>query len=77
MIVIGKENKEVYFQKCRSYTKRPIRVRATKINDPFIVKTLEGDMRGKSGDFLVEGINGEVYPVDKKIFKKTFVLEEK
>lgn len=56
------------------YRKRPIVVCATKLNFPegFIVRTLEGWMKGKPGDYLVIGIKGEKYPVDKEIFEETY-----
>jgi len=38
----------------------------------FKVDTLEGTMKGKPGDYLVQGINGEQYPCDKEIFEKTY-----
>lgn len=43
-------------------------------NDGFIVKTMEGTMRGKIGDYLMRGINGELYVCDKEIFNKTYEL---
>lgn len=36
------------------------------------VKTIEGTMRASVGDWLVRGIKGEVYPVKKAIFAKTY-----
>ena len=29
-------------------------------------------MKGKAGDYLIEGIKGELYPCDKEIFKETY-----
>ena len=37
-----------------------------------IVKTLEGDMIARPGDWIVTGIEGERYPVKNEIFKKTY-----
>jgi hypothetical protein len=31
-------------------------------------------MKGKKGDWLMVGINGEMYPCDKAIFNKTYKL---
>ena len=42
------------------------------MNAPFTVKTLEGEMRGNAGDYLVTGIKGEQYPVRKDIFEETY-----
>lgn len=57
--------------------KKPIPVRCIQINEPFEVETLEGVMKGKSGDWLMVGINGEMYPIADEIFRKTYdVIEE-
>jgi len=58
--------------------KRPIVVHAMKINEEFRVNTLEGNYKqGKPGDYLMKGIDGELYICDGPIFDKTydFVLE--
>lgn len=60
-----------------SYRKKPVVVRALKMSDPFEVQTLEGLMHGKKGDFLIQGIKGELYPCDKKIFKESYEAAEK
>ena len=37
------------------------------------VETLEGRMRGELGkDFIIKGVEGELYPIDKGIFEKTY-----
>ena len=40
----------------------------------LIVPTLEGNMLCKWGDWLIEGINGEIYPCYKDVFEKTYEL---
>lgn len=53
--------------------KRPIVVHAVQINEEFRVNTLEGNYKqGKPGDFLMKGIDGELYICDKEIFEKTY-----
>ncbi len=37
-----------------------------------IVRTLEGTMVGEAGDWIVVGVENEVYPVKDSIFKKTY-----
>lgn len=58
--------------------KLPIVVFATQLNFPegFVVTTKEGVMTGKSGDYLVFGIDGEKYPVDRSIFERTYEILE-
>lgn len=41
------------------------------------IKTLEGVMRGDCYDFIIKGINGEIYPCKPDIFSKTYELVEK
>jgi len=44
--------------------------------DPhLIIKTLEGDMRANIGDWIIQGVNGEVYPCKPDIFHKTYDKE--
>lgn len=53
--------------------KRPIIVHAKQMNEPFRVNTLEGNYKqGKTGDYLMRGIDGELYICDKDIFEKTY-----
>ena len=44
-----------------------------RTEDPhLIIKTLEGDMRANIGDWIIEGVSGEVYPCKPDIFEKTY-----
>ena len=52
--------------------KKPIAVRCVQISEAFEVETLEGVMKGKAGDWLIIGIHGEMYPISKEIFEKTY-----
>jgi hypothetical protein len=36
------------------------------------IKTLEGIMTAKTGDYIIRGVAGEIYPCDKEIFKATY-----
>jgi len=56
----------------QSYRKKPVVVRAVKMPNAFTVRTMEGDMTGKAGDYLIEGVQGELYPCDAEIFKATY-----
>lgn len=38
--------------------------------------TLEGDMDCIEGDFIIKGVDGEVYPCKRSIFEKTYDLAE-
>lgn len=53
--------------------KRPIVVHAIQINEEFRVNTLEGNYKqGKPGDYLMKGIDGELYICDREIFLRTY-----
>jgi hypothetical protein len=58
----------------RGYVKKPIAIKAVQIFEPFSVVTLEGKMEGKPGDYLIEGIRGELYPCDREIFLDSYDL---
>lgn len=55
------------------YIKKPIPIVAVKMETEFEVDTLEGTMRGKNGDYLIRGIEGELYPCDKGIIEKSYM----
>lgn len=40
------------------------------------VNTLEGDMLVNTGDYIIKGVNGEVYPCKPDIFHKTYEVEK-
>lgn len=47
-------------------------IKAVKMDEAFEVETLEGTMKGKAGDWLAQGIEGERWPIDAAIFEKTY-----
>ncbi|MFA6151560.1 MAG: hypothetical protein WC716_09590 [Chitinophagaceae bacterium] len=56
--------------------KKPIPVRCVQINEPFEVETLEGTFYGKAGDYLIIGIENEMYPCEQGIFKRTYDIQQ-
>jgi hypothetical protein len=53
--------------------KRPIVIHAKQMNEEFRVLTLEGDYKlGKIGDYLMQGVDKELYICDKVIFEKSY-----
>lgn len=60
-----------------SCMKLPIVIHAKQIDESFRVSTLEGDYKqGKAGDYLMQGIDGELYICDREIFEKTYCWTE-
>lgn len=54
------------------YVKRPIVIDAVQLTEETIIHTLEGDVKGGVGDWLITGVNGELYPCKDDIFQKTY-----
>ncbi len=54
------------------FVKKPVQVRAVRMEVPFMVSTLEGVMNGNVGDYLIEGIQGELYPCKPDIFLASY-----
>lgn len=53
--------------------KRPVIVHARQMDEEFRVETLEGNYKlGKPGDYLMQGIAGELYICDQKIFELSY-----
>lgn len=40
------------------------------------IETLEGVMIGKTGDYLIRGVQGELYPCKPDIFEATYEVAE-
>lgn len=38
----------------------------------LFIRTLEGDMMANVGDWIIQGVNGELYPCKPDIFEKTY-----
>lgn len=36
------------------------------------IRTLEGEMDANLGDYIIKGVNGELYPCKQDIFNKTY-----
>jgi len=57
----------------KKFRKKPIIVEAYQNKDrDKVINTLEGQMIAKKGDWIIKGINGEIYPCKPDIFKKTY-----
>lgn len=47
------------------------RLRYTE-NDTVLIKTLEGTMEARPGDWIIRGVKGELYPCKPDIFAVTY-----
>lgn len=41
-------------------------------NKFLYIETLEGDMKAQFGDYIIKGVQGEVYPCKPDIFEATY-----
>lgn len=54
------------------YRKRPVVIEAIRLTRKVTIKTLEGEMVGNPGDWLITGVQGEQYPCKDDIFRATY-----
>ncbi|KKM45264.1 hypothetical protein LCGC14_1561040 [marine sediment metagenome] len=58
--------------------KKPVIVSAFRANVRLTIHTMEGVMVGEPGDYIIKGVQGEVYPCNKDIFEQTYdIVKEK
>lgn len=44
----------------------------TMIPTGFVISTLEGEMAANLGDYVIQGVKGEIYPCKPDIFEATY-----
>ena len=59
-------------QQVHLYRKRSVEVEAIQLSEQVVVATLEGDVVGHIGDWLITGIKGERYPCSSDVFEKNY-----
>ena len=47
-------------------------VRNSAERDGLLIETLEGTMHASPGDWIIQGVNGELYPCKPDVFEKTY-----
>jgi hypothetical protein len=52
--------------------KKPIPIFARRIDEVFEAETTEGLMKGQAGDWLMQGVSGELYICPNSIFQKSY-----
>lgn len=65
----GNETPDYFFRPCR---KLPVEVCAVQMHDAFAVHTAYGAQLGKPGDYLIQGVDGELYPCPEAVFEQTY-----
>ena len=54
--------------------KKPVPIRVTRMDHPFMVDTRVGLVSGEAGDYLAVGVEGEMYPIRASVFEATYDL---
>lgn len=54
------------------YRKLPVVIDAYQTQEELQIETLEGTMTANPGDWIIKGVNGELYPCKPDIFAKTY-----
>lgn len=67
---------EIDENKFMKYRKIPVIIEAYQTDEEVFIKTLEGTMKANKGDWIIKGVNGEIYPCKPDIFEKTYVKED-
>ena len=55
-----------FFEACSDMTAYP------EEDGSVTIKTLEGNHRGEIGDYIIQGVKGEIYPCKPDIFEMTY-----
>lgn len=58
--------------KFRKYKKKPVVIEAYQTDEEVEIKTLEGVMKANKGDYIIKGVQGELYPCKPDIFYETY-----
>lgn len=59
------------------YRKRPVIVRAEQLTRARLIRTANGMVHGKPGDWLVTSPDGDQWPVDDHIFRRTYEVVDR
>lgn len=43
-----------------------------RLEDGYMIVTLEGEMKADMGDYIIQGVQGELYPCKPHIFNATY-----
>ena len=61
--------------KWQPYRKRPVVISAFRTTEQVEIETWEGTMTAEPGDWIIRGVQGELYPCEDSIFKETYQYE--
>lgn len=61
--------------KFQKYVKKPVTIEAYQTDEEVEIETLEGTMTANKGDYIIKGIQGELYPCKPDIFNQTYDIK--
>lgn len=53
-------------------SKKPVQVKAKKVESEKFIQTLEGEIKANIGDYIIKGVRDEEYPIKPKLFNKNY-----
>lgn len=56
----------------KKYKKKPVVIQAYQTDVELKIETLEGVMTASPGDYIIQGVKGEIYPCKPDIFEMTY-----
>lgn len=76
VFVNGQDITQKVLKRLRPFQRKALVIQACQMNYPFDVDTLEGRVQGKFGDFVIQGVKGELYPCAQDIFMEIHEMPE-
>jgi hypothetical protein len=58
--------------KWAKFRKKPVVIEAYRTDKPLEIPTLKGVMQANTGDWIIRGVAGEIYPCKPDIFAMTY-----
>jgi len=73
-VVIDATQFDGSLESCREFHKNYREIDWSYTNNKYylVITTLEGKMIASKGDWIIQGVNGELYPCKPDIFEKTY-----
>ncbi len=76
LIVVDSEDGHICMSDEKDFSKPDKGVYIDPASGDLMIRTLEGDMRARYGDYIIKGIRGEFYPCNADIFNSTYSFVE-
>lgn len=56
----------------KTCVQKPVELKAEQLTEKTTIHSLQGDVVGNKGDWLITGVKGEQWPVRDEVFKKKY-----